>query len=414
MIKVNYSDFLSKRFDLVIRYHLLEQVDFDVVKAEKLLFSKEYEFLHSIFRTLLEQDIVNDPFVKSKTEKSINKTGVLLKHIGAEQFFHVSSWKDVQKAIKGDIVKLIHQPYVLGFEGVGRSVKRFLIALQYKKKLYWCRLPGGKGRESWKEANYKSLLPVEWYRTFKKSQKKMMEKMYELRFFSDSHLVDRGEKTIIYIPARGGSKGIKRKNLYPLRKKPLIHYVIKTALKTMADEVWVATEDEKIKEVSARAGALVYRLPRDLTRDISPLDETMVHFAKQVQFKTIVLVQATSPLVRAEDIDRGIICFQEEIKKQTPVFDSMMSTVETDDILIWDKRERTALNYDPLERGRRQDRLSDYAIETGGFYITTRKQLLYSGCRIGSKVGFVDVPFWTSPQVDIMEDLKNIERLLGE
>lgn len=408
MILINYTEFFSKRFDLVIRYHLLVEAGFDVSRARQLLFSEKYKFLRPIFKTLLEQDMDKDPFIKTKVEKNISKIGVVLEQIGAEQFFHIPGWVGLQKAMKEGTMKLLQQPYSVDTKGVGNATKRFLIALQYKKKLYWCKLSGGKSsREMWKEENYKLLLSVEWYKVFKKSQNEMMRRMYKLKFFSTTHLVDRSEKVVAYIPARGGSKGIKRKNLYPLRKKPLIYYVIKTALKTVVDEVWVATDDQKIQEVALRAGALVYYLPKNLTTDTSSLDRTMVHFARQVQCKTIVLLQATSPLTLSGDIDKGISCFA------VGEYDSVLSVINTNDILIWDKKGNAPLNYAPFDRGRRQDRLSGYVIETGNFYITARKKLLQTECRIGGSVGFTEIPFWTHFQIDTLEDVKNIERLLS-
>lgn len=216
-------------------------------------------------------------------------------------------------------------------------------------------------------------------------------------------------RTVSVIPARGGSKGIHRKNLYPIAGKPLLEYTIDASMKSAVDEVWVATEDKQIKDFALSKGIRVANLPKELTTDFSSIDEVLSHFLKLEIFDILVLVQATSPLVRADDISAAVISFKENLDR----LDSMISVVNTDDILIWDFREGKALNYDPLNRGRRQTRKSRYLIETGAFFITTRKQLISSRCRMGKKVGFFEVPYWTHFQVDSIEDAKMIERLMG-
>ena len=57
-------------------------------------------------------------------------------------------------------------------------------------------------------------------------------------------------KTVVVIPARGGSKGIPKKNLALLNGRPLIHYAISTAKKVGADEIWVSTDDSEIRYIS--------------------------------------------------------------------------------------------------------------------------------------------------------------------
>ena len=212
-------------------------------------------------------------------------------------------------------------------------------------------------------------------------------------------------KIVVVIPIRGGSKGLSRKNIYKINGTPLLGYAIDTAL-PIAD-VWVATEDKEMEMYAISKGVQTLRLPEMFVMDDTPMDRALVYFSSKVAFDTLVIMQATSPMTRGKDLERGI-------KKILFGCDSVLSVINTNDILIWDELKGEALNYSLTNRGRRQDRISMYSIETGGFYITTRKQLEESRCRLGGRIGFVEVPYWSHFQVDSLEDAEMIGRLMEE
>jgi CMP-N-acetylneuraminic acid synthetase len=111
---------------------------------------------------------------------------------------------------------------------------------------------------------------------------------------------------LIVIPARGGSKGIPRKNLRLLAGQPLITYGIAAARSARcASVVVVSTDDEEIATVSARAGAEVIERPPGLADDTVPLDPVIVDAASRRpgMFDAVISVQPTSPLVKAGHID---------------------------------------------------------------------------------------------------------------
>lgn len=121
-------------------------------------------------------------------------------------------------------------------------------------------------------------------------------------------------KFIAIIPARGGSKGIPRKNIKLLGGKPLIAYSIEAALKSKIDKVIVSTEDEEIAEISRRYGAEVINRPKELARDDSTRMDVVFHALDDLKPKNynpdiVVLLQPTSPLRRAEDVDNAIKLF---------------------------------------------------------------------------------------------------------
>lgn len=218
-------------------------------------------------------------------------------------------------------------------------------------------------------------------------------------------------KIVSLIPARGGSKGIPLKNIAQLNGRPLISYVLQASLRSKVDETWVSTDNDVIKNVCLNEDVDVRVLDRPvvLAQDNSSTEDVMLHFAALVDFDVIVLIQLTSPMITSEQINTGLKIFA------TKEYDSVFSAVKINDMLIWHENSNNCyspLNYDPLNRGRRQTRENSIFIETGGFFITTRNQLLRSRCRIGGKVGMVEVPFWTFFQVDSPEDLENIEKLI--
>jgi len=122
---------------------------------------------------------------------------------------------------------------------------------------------------------------------------------------------------IAVIPARGGSKGIKRKNLVPLKSRPLIAYSIDAALEAHTiDRVWVSTDDNEIAEVSRKLGAEVpFMRPTDLADDASPMLGVLRHVLEWYEstagdLEAVVLLQPTSPLRRARHIDEAVALFR--------------------------------------------------------------------------------------------------------
>lgn len=120
-------------------------------------------------------------------------------------------------------------------------------------------------------------------------------------------------KILGIVPARGGSKGVPRKNIRPLCGKPLITYTIESALKSSyLTKVVTSTDDEEISKVAEKSGSEVIMRPKELATDDSPVIDTVKHtinFIKEnerLEFDYVVLLQATSPLRTTDDIDNSI------------------------------------------------------------------------------------------------------------
>lgn len=124
----------------------------------------------------------------------------------------------------------------------------------------------------------------------------------------------RHRTTLALIPARGGSKGLPRKNLLPLAGKPLIVWTIEAALASeLVDRVVVTTDDEEIAAVSREAGAHVpFLRPSELASDTSPSIDAVIHALDWLEehegarFDQLALLEPTSPLRADGDIDRAV------------------------------------------------------------------------------------------------------------
>ena len=121
------------------------------------------------------------------------------------------------------------------------------------------------------------------------------------------------------IPARGGSKGIKGKNIIDINGKPLIAYTIEAGKQSKyIDDVVVTTDSEKIAEVSKKYGAEIpFMRPAEYAQDKSKTIVAVLHAIKELKrqdkvYDTLVLLQPTQPLRTSEDIDKAIELYFEK------------------------------------------------------------------------------------------------------
>lgn len=104
------------------------------------------------------------------------------------------------------------------------------------------------------------------------------------------------KRVIGIIPARGGSKGIKNKNLIRFKNKPLIYWSILAAKKSkLIDDFYVSTDSEKIKRVSINYGSKVINRPKYLAKDNSKTLDVLKHAIEQTKADVVVVLQPTSP-----------------------------------------------------------------------------------------------------------------------
>lgn len=194
----------------------------------------------------------------------------------------------------------------------------------------------------------------------------------------------KNSRVMIIIPARGGSKGIPRKNLRSLSGKPLLYYSIRTALASKYQpEVYVSTDDPEISAVSSRLGAKVIQRDVLYARDDTTLDPVIyagylnVVDSTNNTYDLVVTLQPTSPLLKTSSLDAAIDMIVDD-----PEIDTVISAVE-DTHLSWIRKDgRYVPNY--KKRVNRQY-LDPVFKETGGFLIT-RSSLIAENNRIGNVV----------------------------
>lgn len=224
--------------------------------------------------------------------------------------------------------------------------------------------------------------------------------------------------TVAFIPVRGGSKSIPLKNIKPIAGKPLVYWTVRAAcMCDFIDRVYVATDSERIKETveSFKQGCeaalfektVVIGRSAESASDTASTESAMLEFADAHDFDTIVLIQATSPLLCGEDLDRGFAVYEEEDT------DSVLSVVRQKRFQ-WVRDEiglSHPTNYDVFHRPRRQD-FDGYLVENGAFYITSKERLLATKNRVSGNIKTVEMNEDTFFEIDEPSDWVIIEVLM--
>ena len=218
-------------------------------------------------------------------------------------------------------------------------------------------------------------------------------------------------KILVVIPARGGSKGIPRKNVRLLDGQPLISYSINVAKSSeYVDDVVVTTDDSEIALLSEKFGASVIRRSEELSTDETPLDpvvyDAMVQKEKLAfdEYDLVITLQPTSPLIKTSTLDQVIEKFEDF------AIDSVITVVD-DRRLSWgydENNERFFPNY--IERKNRQDLPKDFK-ETGAI-LATRRKFVNEFSRLGTNIDIVEVSQEESVDVTNYEDWWIAEKYL--
>ena len=217
------------------------------------------------------------------------------------------------------------------------------------------------------------------------------------------------------ITARGGSKGIPRKNIKNLNGKPVIAYSIEPSLKcSLIDDTYVTTEDSEILEVSKKFGAKVIKRPQRLAEDTSSSVDVVLHSLEYLEKNDelpdfFVLLQPTSPLRITEDIENAIELF---INNDC---DALISVCELDHSSMLSlslKNKFLIPNCDEKFLTKRRQDLPTYYSPNGAIYITTPDSLRKNKTFIPKKTIPYIMPNERSVDLDTSFDLKLAEFLL--
>lgn len=120
-------------------------------------------------------------------------------------------------------------------------------------------------------------------------------------------------RIIAIIPARGGSKRLKKKNIYLLKGKPLISYAIKACKESKnIDETYVSSDDEEILNFAKEFGAKPLKRASNISDDITPKIVAVREVLKQEELlidgkpDIVIIPQANSPELTSKEIDKGV------------------------------------------------------------------------------------------------------------
>jgi len=226
---------------------------------------------------------------------------------------------------------------------------------------------------------------------------------------------------IAVIPARGGSKGLPRKNIKPLLEKPLIVWSIDAARKSRhIDALVVSTEDEEIAAVARTYGVEVpYLRPAALATDTAATIDVLRHVLEEEEkrgrrFAYLVLLEPTSPLREVEDIDGAI-----ERLVRHPSAKSIVGLAKSEcahpEFTVVLTAEQLIRSYQTGDAGfrelRRQDLKDAYFFE-GTIYVSDVEYLFKTGTFYHAHtLGYV-VPKWKSYEVDDIYDFFVVEAML--
>ncbi|PHV38914.1 cytidylyltransferase domain-containing protein [Janthinobacterium sp. BJB304] len=221
-------------------------------------------------------------------------------------------------------------------------------------------------------------------------------------------------KTLALIPARGGSKGIPRKNINMIAGKPLIAWTIEAALaSTLLDGVVVSTDNAEIAEVALRYGAQVpFLRPAELARDETPGVEPVLHALQQLpDYDAVLLLQPTSPLRSSADIDACVALAREREAV------SVVSVSEPDAHPDWMYRMTATQQLEKLlasqSHTRRQD-LPTVLTLNGALYFANADWLRSSRTLLAEETLAYVMPADRSVDIDTPLDWKFAELLLNE
>lgn len=227
-------------------------------------------------------------------------------------------------------------------------------------------------------------------------------------------------KILGLVPARGGSKGIKNKNIIDLAGKPLISYVIEALKKSaVVDKIVCTTDSELIADVARQYGAETpFLRPAELAQDNSPVYPALAHAVKTLEetgnyrADYIIIAQPTYPLMKPEQISAAVKLAEEKEA------DSVVTVVKLDHdchpynirAILPDGRIKFWMDKEHYQFPTRQSKPGFYKF--GNLIITSYNMLMTKGILEGEKNYPLEIDKSSSLDINVPEDLPEIEYIL--
>ncbi len=224
------------------------------------------------------------------------------------------------------------------------------------------------------------------------------------------------------ITARGGSKGVPRKNIRDLSGKPLIAWSIEAAKNSRyVDRIIISTEDTEIRDISLEYGAEVpFLRPRELAEDNSSSVDVVLHVIGKLEKDYnytpdyILLLQPTSPLRNEVHIDDSI----EALLEKGSGFDSLISVTELEHPVYWNRmigvrgELKNFMEYDKGSHYRRQDFQKVFRLNGAIYLIETKAFKEVKSFETGNTFAYV-MDRVSSVDIDTEDDFRLAEYYLG-
>jgi len=218
---------------------------------------------------------------------------------------------------------------------------------------------------------------------------------------------------IAFIPVRGGSKSIPLKNIKPINGKPLVYWTAKAANDAnCVDKVIIATDSDEIKNTVKSFNfekVEIYNRNPENAQDTSSTESVMLEYIEYANLDSndnFILIQATSPLLKANHIDEMFTTLKNSDA------DSIFSGVREKQF-HWIETENgiKPINYDYKNRPRRQD-FQGIIAENGACYINSVENILKDKCRLSGKIIAYELPAETAYEIDEESDWLIVENLM--
>ena len=222
-------------------------------------------------------------------------------------------------------------------------------------------------------------------------------------------------KVLAIIPARGNSKGIKKKNIQLVNKKPLIYYTIKEAKKSkLISNLILSSEDNKIRKIANKFGCETpFRRPKILSKDDTKTYEVIKHAFEfmekknRINYDYILLLQPTCPLRKLKDIDFAINFLLKNKKR----YDSVVSVVDVGAnhpyrMKIIKKNYLKNFFEQGFEDMRPRQKLPKVYIRNGSIYLIKRAEFIKYKSLVGKKTFPYIMEQKNSINIDTIDDLE--------
>ncbi len=220
--------------------------------------------------------------------------------------------------------------------------------------------------------------------------------------------------TAALIPARGGSKGIKRKNIKNFCGKPLIYWSIRIALESeLIDRVIVSTEDFEIAEIAKSFSAEIpFIRPSELSKDdVSGIAPVLHALENLPEIDDLILLQPTSPLRRLKDIED---IFQKRLKFQSDSAVSITKSTKNMDIFFQLSRENKLISLSNNVNIKPRQLYPDNYILNGSMYLSTRESIMNNRSLITDRTVGYKMPAEYSIDIDSYFDWEIAEYLMSK